>query len=92
MMETYTWIVPLCFLLGLLLLLFLALRSITKTKWQIVLRDGTKFIGKRTLEAMWQEGFFESAYKVMDSLDSHFQEGTIVYLGWSAKLYRIKVK
>ena len=91
-METYAWVVPLCILIVGLGLLFWALISATKVRWQVVLRDGTKFIGKRTLGAAWQEGFLESAYKVVDSLDSPFPKGMIVNLGWSTQLYRIKVK
>ena len=91
-METYEWVVPLCIFFVMLGLAFLTLGSMTKAKWQVVLRDGTKFIGKITLGTMWQEGFFESSYKVVDSLDSPFPKGTIVNLGWSTKLYRIKVK
>ena len=91
-METYSWVILLCTLIVLLGLMFLISRSITKAKWQVVLKDGTKFIGRRTWAAMWEEGFFESAYKVMDSLNSSFLEGTIVHLGWNTKLYRIKVK
>ena len=73
-------------------LFFWTLKSVTKVKWHIVLKDGTKFIGKRTLGAMWSEGLCKSAYKVVDSLDSSFPEGTIVHLGWATILYRIKVK
>ena len=91
-MEAYEWAIPLCFLIVMFGLLFLTFRSMARTKWQVVLKDGTKFIGKRTLGAVWQEGLLESAYKVIDSLDSPFQDGTIVNLGWSTKLYRIKVK
>ena len=61
-------------------------------KWQIVLKDGTKFIGKRTWRAMWREGLWERAYEVVDALDSPFSKGMIVNLGRGAKLYRIKLE
>jgi len=91
-METYMALALLCTFVVMLGMMFLAFRNITKVKWQIVLKDDTKFIGKRTLGAMWQEGLCESAYKAVDSLDSSFSEGTIVNLGWATILYRIKVK
>ena len=91
-METLGWVIILCILVFWLGLCFWTVKSVTKRRWQVVLKDGTKFIGKRTLGAMWQESLLESAYKVVDSLDSLFPEGTIVNLGWSTILYRIKVK
>ena len=61
------------------------------SKWQIVLKDGTKFVGKRTWQAMWRESLLETAYEVIDPLDSPFTKGTIVNLGWGTKLYRIRL-
>jgi len=91
-MENYAWVIPLCILIVMLGLMFLLLWSTVKVRWLVILKDNTRFIGERTLGAMWQEGFLESAYKVIDSLDSCFSEGMIVNLGWGTRLYRIKIK
>ena len=89
-METYEWIIPLCLLIAMLGLMFLTFRHATKAKWQITLKDGKSFIGKRTWTTMWREGFLERAYQVVDDQESPFKEGTIIVLGIGTILYRIK--
>jgi len=88
-METYEWIIPLCAFVVMLGLAFLTLRP-AKVKWQITLKDGKSFIGRRTWTAMWREGFLERAYQVVDSQESPFNEGTIIVLGIGTIFYRIK--
>ena len=89
-METYEWIIPLCILIAMLGLVFLTLRHTTKAKWQITLKDGKSFIGRKTWIAIWREGFLERAYRVVDSQESSFKEGVIIVFGFGTILYRIK--
>ena len=89
-METYRWIIPLCFLIVMLGLMFLTYRHTAKVKWQITLKDGKSFIGRRTWTAMWIEGLLERAYQVVDSQGSPFKEGTTIVFGIGTILYRIK--
>ena len=90
-MENYTWIVALCFLIIWLIFMIWVLKSMAKIRWLVVLKNGTKFIGRRTLKTLSQESFLQTAYKVEDGLDSSFIKGTIIHLGWGAKLYSTKL-
>ena len=60
-------------------------------EWQVVLKDGTKFVGKRTWQAIWREGFTERAYQVVATQNSPFKEGKIVVLGFGSILYRVRL-
>ena len=67
------------------------IRVIAKAQWEVTLRDDTSFIGRRTWKAIWREGFFESAYQVIDSQNSPFKENMIVILGFGSILYRVRL-
>ena len=60
--------------------------------WNIVLKDRTEFIGKRSWKAIWEEALLETAYEVIDPLNSPFPKGVIVHLRIGSMFYRIKVK
>ena len=89
-METYEWVILLCLLIAWLVPMFLTFRHATKAKWHITLKDGKSFIGRKTWTTMWREGFLERAYRVEDSQESSFKEGTIIVFGFGMILYRIK--
>ena len=89
-METYECIILLCVLIVWLGLMFWALRRTTKAKWQITIKDGKSFIGRRTWTAMWREGFLERAYLVVESQENSFKEGVIIVFSVGTILYRIK--
>jgi len=61
-------------------------------KWQIILKDGTKFTGKRTFKTIWIESLLGRAYEVTDSNNPNFPKGTVVEVLFNSALYRIKVK
>ncbi len=45
--------------------------------WRVILRDGSEFLGKRTLLAvLWYEGWAEKAFKVVNS--AKYQEGSYI--------------
>jgi hypothetical protein len=59
------------------------------TTWKVVLKDGTSFIGKRTLKAMWYEGLLTTCYKIMES--ASLPKGSIVSIEFGSMLYKIKM-
>ena len=58
-------------------------------RYTVKLKDGTLFIGKRTLKnRLWDEGFFETVYTVIDS--ETIPMGSVVHIPVSSVSYKIK--
>lgn len=61
-------------------------------KFAIVLKDGTRFIGKVTLGCIWRSGFGERRYKVVDALSSSIPVNIEVVVPWHSISYFYPVR
>ena len=90
-MELYEWLI-LIVAIGIYIGCFIFfIRRGGKVKWEVTLRDGASFIGRRSWRAIIREGVLERAYQVVDSQNSSFKENMIVVLGFGSILYRVKL-
>jgi len=57
--------------------------------WRVILRDGSEFIGKRTLKAvLWYEGWNEKAFKILNS--NKYAEGSYIIVPRRSIVYMVK--
>lgn len=60
--------------------------------WQVVLKDGTSFLGKKTFKASWwYDDLFNRAYVVAGTSSPALPVGVVIVVPLRSILYRYKV-